>query len=53
MTADDYNLFLGKVLEQETFQPESIMADFGSATIKSVEEMLPNVLHKGKISYEK
>ena len=52
-TADDYNLFFGKVLEQDSFQPESIMTDFESGTIKSVKEMLPNVLHKGKISYEK
>ena len=27
-TADDYNLFFGKVLEQDSFQPESIMTDF-------------------------
>ena len=52
-TADDYNLFFGKVLEQDSFQPESIMTDFESGTIKSVKEMLPNVLHEGKISYEK
>ena len=52
-TADDYNLFFGKVLEQDSFEPESIMTDFESGTIKSVKEMLPNVLHKGKTSYEK
>ena len=49
-TANDYNLFFGKVLEQDSFQPESIMIDFESGTIKSVKEMLPNVLHKGKTS---
>ena len=52
-TANDYNLFFGKVLEQDSFQPESIMTDFKSGTIKSVKEMLPNVLHKGKTSKEK
>ena len=49
-TANDYNLFFGKVLKQDSFQPESIMTDFESVTIKSVKEMLPNVLHKGKTS---
>ena len=49
-TANDYNLFFGKVLEHDSFQPESIMTDFESGTIKSVKEMLPNVLHKGKTS---
>ena len=49
-TANDYNLFFEKVLEQDSFQPESIMTDFESGTIKSVKEMLPNVLHKGKTS---
>ena len=29
------------------------MTDFESGTIKSVKEILPNVLHKGKTSYEK
>ena len=52
-TADDYNLFFGKVLEQDSFEPESIMTDFESGAIKSVKEMLPNVLHKGKTSYER
>ena len=52
-SADDYNLFFQKVLEQDSFQPESIMIDFESGTMKSVQEMLPNVLHKGNTSYEK
>ena len=51
--ADDYNLFFEKVLEQDSFQPESIMTDFESGTIKSIKEMLPNVSHKGKTSYER
>ena len=44
----DYNEFFRKLFEQDNFQPESIMTDFESGTIKSVREMLPNALHKGK-----
>ena len=51
-STNDYNFFFQKVLEQDTFQPESIMTDFETGTIKSVKEMLPNVEHKGNFSYE-
>ena len=44
----DYNEFFRKLFEQDNFQPESIMTDFESGTIKSVKEILSNVLHKGK-----
>ncbi|CAF4780521.1 unnamed protein product [Rotaria sp. Silwood1] len=44
---DDYNQFFEKLFEQDNFQPESIMTDYEGGTIKSVKEMLPNVLHKG------
>ncbi|CAF4324488.1 unnamed protein product [Rotaria sp. Silwood2] len=43
---DDYNQFFEKLFEQDNFQPESIMTDYEGGTIKSVKEMLPNVLHK-------
>ncbi|CAF5031582.1 unnamed protein product, partial [Rotaria sp. Silwood1] len=46
-SSDDYNQFFEKLFEQDNFQPESIMTDFETGTIKSVKEMLPNVLHKG------
>ena len=46
--SSNYNAFVRKLFEQNNFQPESIMTDFESGTIKSVKEMLPNVLHKGK-----
>lgn len=46
-SANDYNLFFEKVLEQDNFQPDSIMTDFETGTIKSVKDMLPNVIHKG------
>ncbi|CAM4780355.1 unnamed protein product [Rotaria magnacalcarata] len=45
-STNDYNLFFEKVLEQDNFQPDSIMTDFETGTIKSVKEMLSNVLHK-------
>ncbi|CAM2725449.1 unnamed protein product [Rotaria socialis] len=46
-SAEDYNLFIEKVLEQDNFQPEPIMTDFETDTIKSVKDMWPNILHKG------
>ena len=46
-SSEDYNLFFEKVLEQDNFQPESIMTDFETGTIKSVRDMFPNVVHKG------
>ena len=48
-SSEDYNLFFEKVLAQDHFQPESIMTDFETGTIKSVKNMLPNVLHKGML----
>ena len=45
--ANDYNTFFEKILEQDDFRPESILTDFETGTIKSVKDMLPNVLHKG------
>ena len=36
-----------KILEQDDFRPESILTDFETGTIKSVKDILPNVLHKG------
>ena len=46
-SANDYNTFFEKILEQDDFRPESILTDFETGTIKSVKDMLPNVLHKG------
>ena len=45
----DYNLFFQKILEQDDVQPESIMTDFETGTIKSVREKLPNAMHKANI----
>ncbi|CAF2043833.1 unnamed protein product [Rotaria magnacalcarata] len=46
-SAEDYNLFFENVSKQDNFQPESIMTDFETGTIKSVKDMLPNILHRG------
>ncbi|CAF4657391.1 unnamed protein product [Rotaria socialis] len=46
-SAEDYNLLFEKVSKQDNFQPESIMTDFETGTIKSVKDMLPNILHRG------
>jgi hypothetical protein len=46
---DDYNIFFEKVFEQDNFNPESILTDFEAGSLKSVRDMLPNILHKGKI----
>ena len=48
-TSEDYNLFFEKVLAQDNCQPESIITDFETGTIKSVKDMLPNVLYKGML----
>ena len=46
-SANDYNTFFEKILEQDDFRPESILTDFETGLIKSVKDMLPNALHKG------
>ena len=45
----DYNHFFEKFVEQDNFDPVSIITDFEQATIKSVKEKFPNVLQKGII----
>ena len=44
---DDYNGFFEKLFEKHDFRPESILTDYESGTIKSVKDLLPNILHKG------
>jgi hypothetical protein len=43
----DYDQFFEKILEKDNFDPESILTDFEAATIKSVNSLFPNILHKG------
>ena len=37
-------------MEQRDFNPESILTDFESGTIKSIKGLLPRALHKGNIT---
>ncbi|CAF4933851.1 unnamed protein product, partial [Rotaria sp. Silwood1] len=46
-SGDDYKQFFEKVLEQDDFQPESILSDFESGTIKTIKELFPNTVHRG------
>ena len=48
-SANDYNTFSEEILEQDDFRLESVLADFETGTIKSVRDMLSNVLHRGII----
>ncbi|CAF1192190.1 unnamed protein product [Adineta ricciae] len=43
----DYDQFFQRIMEEDDFNPDSILTDFESATIKSVKSLFPNVLHKG------
>jgi hypothetical protein len=46
-SAADYNTFFEKILDQDTFEPLSIMTDFDSSTIKCIQEKFPRVLQGG------
>ena len=46
--ANDYNDFFRKVLEQDNLNPETILTDFETGTIKSIKETLPHVIHQGR-----
>ena len=48
-SSEDYNLFFEKVLAQDNSRPEPIMTNFETGTIKSVKDMLSNVLYKGML----
>ena len=53
-----YGLLVGKkvqimddffqcIMEEDDFNPESILTDFDAATIKVISSLFPNVSHKG------
>ncbi|CAF1517507.1 unnamed protein product, partial [Rotaria sordida] len=44
--ATDYTKFFEKVLEQDDFEPASILSDFESGTIKTIKEVFPNIIHR-------
>ena len=48
--ASDYDNFFELVMEHGDFNPESILTDFESGTIKSVKSLFPRALHKGNFS---
>lgn len=45
--ADDYNAFFKVIMDNDDFNPDSILTDFEAATLKSVKTLFPRVLHKG------
>ena len=47
-STSDYDQFFKRIMEEDDFDPDSILTDFESATIKSIKSLFPNVLHKGK-----
>ena len=44
----DYDQFFKRIMDEDDFNPDSILTDFEAATIKSVKSLFPNVVHKGK-----
>ncbi|CAF1299838.1 unnamed protein product, partial [Adineta ricciae] len=46
-SSDDYKKFFEKVLERDDFEPESILSDFESCTIKTIKDIFPNSVHRG------
>jgi hypothetical protein len=49
--ASDYDQFFKLIMEEDDFNPESILTDFEAGTIKSVKTLFPHVLHKGNIKF--
>ena len=49
---NDYNSFFEQLLLQHDYQPESILLDFESATLKSCRAMFPDAIQIGNCSYE-
>jgi MULE transposase domain len=48
-SAADYDHFFQRIMEEDDFNPESILSDFEAATIKSINSLFPNTLHKGGV----
>jgi hypothetical protein len=45
----DYDQFFQRIMDEDDFNPESILSDFEAATIKSIKSKFPNILHKGNV----
>lgn len=52
-SATDYNKFFQKILEVDDFTPESILSDYESGTIKSIKDLFPNAVHRGKLFFDR
>ena len=48
-SASDYDQFFKRIMEEDDFNPDSILTDFESGTIKSVKTLFPHVLHNGNV----
>ena len=49
--ASDYDQFFKLTMEEDHFNPESILTDFEAGTIKSAKTLFSHVLHKGNIKF--
>jgi hypothetical protein len=43
----DYDQFFNRLMEEDDFNPASILSDFEAATVKSIKTIFPNAVHKG------
>ncbi|CAF5216306.1 unnamed protein product, partial [Rotaria magnacalcarata] len=43
----DYDHFFRRIMDEDDFDPETILSDFEAATIKSINSLFPNIVHKG------
>ncbi|CAF5025300.1 unnamed protein product, partial [Rotaria magnacalcarata] len=43
----DYDHFFRQIMDDDDFDPETILSDFEAATIKSINSLFPNIVHKG------
>ncbi|CAF1558049.1 unnamed protein product, partial [Adineta ricciae] len=46
-STSDYDQFFKRIMEEDDFNPDSILTDFETGTIKSIKSLFPNVVHKG------
>ncbi len=44
--ATDYDNFFQRIIDEDDFNPETILSDFEAATVKSIHSLFPNVLDK-------
>ncbi|CAF3062688.1 unnamed protein product [Rotaria socialis] len=43
----DYDHFFRRIMDEDDFDSETILSDFEAATIKSINSLFPNIVHKG------